>query len=368
MTFVFITVFVSYALLVAALHAGWMKAIKSKIGSENRDKFVTVIVPVRNEEGDIGFLLDDLFSQDYPRNKVEIIVVNDHSEDKTGIIVEGKIKELSFFNCKIIEATGHGKKSAIATGVQQAIGELIVTIDADCRTGVSWLHSINACFDNTTKMLFGPVKIEQRGSLFSKMQSIEFASLIGSGAATMAFGIPTMCNGANLAFRKEVFHEVRGYEGNTQIASGDDEFLMRKIAKKYPKGIRFNNSQASIVTTKPQQTLSHFISQRIRWAGKWKHHGDFKSKFLAVYIFTFHGMVLSAPILFLTQYMSGYVLLSLLILKSTLEFIFLRSVTSWLNIRCHWPSFILLQVLYSLYVVLTGFSSLFVQTDWKGRK
>ncbi len=37
-----------------------------------------------------------------------------------------------------------------------------------------------------------------------------------------------MCNGANLAFRKDVFNEVSGYKGNIQIASGDDEFLMRK--------------------------------------------------------------------------------------------------------------------------------------------
>ncbi len=368
MTLVFIAVFVSYGLLVIALNAGWIKAIKLKTESKHSARFVTVIIATRNEEANIGFLLDDLVSQEYPRDHVEVILVDDHSEDKTRLVVEEKIRKFPFSNLKLIQANDEGKKSAITTGIGQAMGEVIVTTDADCRMGVNWLQSSIACFDNTTQMVFGPVKIEQRDSLFSKMQSMEFLSLVGSGAATMAYGIPTMCNGANLAFRREVFHEVSGFEGNVKIASGDDEFLMRKIAQKYPHGIRFNNSQESVVTSIPQQRVSRFISQRLRWAGKWKHHQDFGSKLLAVYVFLFHAMVLSVPVLYTTGYLSGYWVASGLLIKLIVEFMFLYHIALWLNIRWHWPSFLLLQLLYSVYAVGIGIASLFLRASWKGRK
>ncbi len=368
MTFIIIAVFVSYAFMLVVLNAGWINVIKLKAESIHPPRFVSVILAARNEEANIGFLLDDLFSQEYPPDQVEIIVVNDHSEDTTQAIVEEKIRKFPFSNCKVIKAAMEGKKSAIATGVALARGEVIVTTDADCRVGVLWLRSIQSCFNDATKMVFGPVKIEQRESLFSKMQSIEFSSLIGSGAATMAFGIPTMCNGANLAFRREVFYEVSGYEGNLKIASGDDEFLMRKIAQKYPQGVRFNNAREGIVTTMPQKSISQFILQRLRWAGKWKHHQDFGSKLLAVYVFLFHVMVLSLPVLYAMGYLSGYWVVFGLLIKLIVEFMLLYHVALWLTIRWHWSSFLLLQLFYSLYAVGIGIASLFIRPSWKGRK
>jgi cellulose synthase/poly-beta-1,6-N-acetylglucosamine synthase-like glycosyltransferase len=217
-------------------------------------------------------------------------------------------------------------------------------------------------------MVIGPVRIETDETFFSKIQAIEFSSLIGSGAATLEFGVPTMCNGANLAFRKDVFNEVNGYDGNEKIASGDDEFLLRKISARHSIGISFNNSPDSIVSTGPQKALSQFISQRLRWAGKWKHHRDSKSKILALSVFVFHVMVLSLPILFAVQVMSGFQVLSLLASKFMLEFIFLSSVTSWLGIRWNWLSFLLLQLIYPIYAIYIGLTSLFFNPSWKGRK
>jgi hypothetical protein len=200
------------------------------------------------------------------------------------------------------------------------------------------------------------------------MQSLEFSSLIGAGAATMSFGIPTMCNGANLAFRKEVFEEVNGYQGNETIASGDDEFLMRKIFKRYPDGIIFHDSPEGVVSTQPQQTLSQFISQRLRWAGKWKHHTDLSTKLLGLFIFIVHLSVIILPVAYFMDPKRGDMLLTFLLSKIILEYLFLHRVTSWLKIRWDWQSFILLQFLYPLYALSTGLMSLFVKPDWKGRK
>lgn len=359
--------FISYAMVVLLLLNGWKKAKEQYPVSNKVARQLSVIIPVRNEEETIGRLLDDLFNQRYPRDNFEIIIVNDHSEDNSIQIVEKKID--SSTNLKIVANEGHGKKLAITTGVSLSNGEIIVTTDADCRVDVNWLESISDSFyHDSIKMVFGPVKIKNDNSFFSTVQAIEFASLIGSGAATMAIGIPTMCNGANLAFRKTVFSEVSGYDGNTQIASGDDEFLMRKISRKYPGGIRFNNSQESIVSTNSQPTLIEFIDQRLRWAGKWKYNKDGRSKLVALYIFLFHLSVLALPVLSALNYLTLSFAFLCLLAKAVLEFMFLRSVTLWLKVKWDWPAFILLQLIHSFYVVVIGVVSNFAKPLWKGRR
>lgn len=367
MAWIILLLFTSYAAVVLLLLKGWQKA-KERYPVSNRDarQILSVIIPVRNEEATIDRLLNDLIIQSYPKDKFEIIIVNDHSEDNTIQVVKKKIG--SSANLKIVANEGQGKKLAITTGISLSKGEIIVTTDADCRVGMNWLETIDKSFFNEkVKMIFGAVKIQTDGSLFYKLQAIEFTSLIGSGAATMAMGIPTMCNGANLAFRKDVFFEVIGYEGNTQIASGDDEFLMRKISRKYPHGIHFNNSQENIVSTNPQPTLIEFIDQRLRWAGKWRYHDDGKSKLVALYVFLFHLSVLALPVLVILDYLSLSSALLFLLGKAILEFMFLWHVTTWLKVKWNWPAFILLQLIHSFYVVTIGVVANFAKPLWKGR-
>lgn len=368
MEWIILLLFTSYAAVVLLLWNGWKKA-KAQHHDLNKGAkmFLSVLVPVRNEAATVECLLSDLINQNYPKDKFEIIVVNDHSEDKTIQEVEKKID--SSANLKIVANEGQGKKLAITTGVSLSKGEIIVTTDADCRVDMNWLETINNSFFNEKiKMVFGAVRIQTDDSLFSKLQAIEFASLIGSGAATMAMGIPTMCNGANLAFRKTIFSEVNGYEGNTQIASGDDEFLMRKISRKYPDGIHFNNAPESIVCTTPQPALIEFINQRLRWAEKWKYNRDSKSKRVALYVFLFHLSVLALPVLVILNYVTLYSLILFLFGKAVLEFMFLWSVTAWLKVKWNWLAFILLQLIHSFYVVTIGVVSNFAKPLWKGRR
>jgi poly-beta-1,6-N-acetyl-D-glucosamine synthase len=364
----FFILFGVYFLLLVMLRWGWKKAITVQPPAVGQHHFISVIIPVRNESENIGTLLDDLLAQHYPSNSFEIIVVNDHSNDNTLEKVEEKAQGLSLSRITIVTSAAIGKKAALTEGIRVAKGKIIVTTDADCRMGNGWLASINQSFQSSAvKMVLGTVKIENDGSLFSRMQSLEFASLIGSGAATLALGNPTFCNGANLAFRKAVFEEVRGYDGNSHVASGDDEFLLRKVFAAYPTGIQFNANPENRVATRAQPSLASFFQQRLRWAGKWNRHREMLSKFLALYIFLFHVSVLVLPWITALNVISFYSLISLLLIKAILEYRFLSKVTFWLNQSWHWPSFILLQVLYSFYAVTVGGLSNFVKPKWRGR-
>src|SRR5690606_24407046 len=134
----------------------------------------------------------------------------------------------------------------------------------------------------------GGVRIRQDGNLFSALQAMEFASLIGSGAATLALGIPVMCNGANLAFRKEAFQQAGGYGDNNHVPTGDDVFLLRRIFSHDPRSVRFNAFPESVTETEPASTLSEFVRQRIRWASKWNLHPKPDSALLAAFVFFVH--------------------------------------------------------------------------------
>jgi poly-beta-1,6-N-acetyl-D-glucosamine synthase len=366
MTFIFIIIFLSYVVVVFGLITGWIKAMGVTGPGVAKEKFISVIIAFRNEEASIGQLINDLQQQDYPHDKFEIILVNDYSDDNSiGIITDSLRGPIS---SKLINNASPGKKSALTEGIRHAVGEIVVTTDADCRMGKEWLRSINASFyEGNIQMTFGPVRFYTDESFFSSIQAIEFSSLIGTGAATAAFGFPTLCNGANLAFAKDAFTETGGYAGNDHIASGDDEFLMRKIEAKYPGGIRFNNNPKSLVTTTPQKSLSDFFNQRLRWAGKWRHHDGTNSKLLAMYVFLFQVSVMVLPFFVLMGDISVYVMLGLLFAKASVEFFFLRPVCAWLNIPWRWLSFGILQLVYPVYAVGVALAALFKIPSWKGR-
>ncbi len=358
-------VFGFYFIFILALMYGWEKTIVESIPSASIFHPISVIVPFRNEEKNIERLMLSLLSLDYPNDKIQIILVNDHSSDQSVELAEkfrtSKIQIIS------LPPRETGKKKAITKGIELSMAQIIVTTDADCVHHPDWLNSINAYFTNPQiKMVVGPVAIHQTNSLLAKLQAIEFSSLIGSGAALLHWDIPAMANGANLAFSREVFYQLGGYEGNEHIASGDDEFLLKKFFKEYPQGTAFNNQARTVVSTLPQPTLGAFLSQRFRWASKWKYQTNAKVKVLAMGVFLFQMSFMAAFFLAIVRHQSWAALL--LLAKVGLEGIFLFRVSQFLGVRYSILHYALLQFVYPIYVVVTAVLSLLLSPAWKDRK
>ena len=357
-----ILVFGCYIILMLVLLYGWERALTPlKLGNSDL-KSITVIVPVRNEEENLERIFQSCNALNYPAEKLEIIFVNDHSSDNS-------VKLLQDSNFTIINQLQekHGKKDAISFGIANSKSEIIVTTDADCTHHPDWLQSINLLFQNPhTQLVVGSVAMRRMNSFFDRLQSIEFSSLIGSGAALLQFQIPAMANGANLAFRREAFLEVDGYIGNEHIPSGDDEYLLRKIFSTYPEGVVFNNQSNAVVETKPQSSIRSFFKQRIRWAGKWKHQTSTKLKILAFIVFFFQMFFLTMLYLFIAK--SNREITLLLLTKVAMEGIFLWRVCLFLQTKFSLMAFMLLQLLYPVYVIVTAITSLIVPVDWKDRK
>lgn len=361
---------VLYALMTLVLWWGWTRIRTAHSAPPRSTVHISVVIPVRNEAENLPHLLADLAHQTYPH--FEVIVADDSSTDNT----VARVRELTPtlpYPLQLLtltdEPTLAPKKRAIAQSIRLAKGELIVTTDGDCRVGPDWLLSFATFYEqHQPKMITGPVTFTYPTGIFSSLQTVEFASLIGSGAATLALGMPTMCNGANLCYEKRVFEEVNGFAGIDQVASGDDELLMHKIAEQFPGQVRFLKNPAVIVRTAPHQNWRAFYQQRKRWASKWRAYRSWKPSALAVFVFLSNMM----PVVSVWLAAMGLIewpLVGLLVgLKLVPEYLYLRTILRFLQQPRSVRWIPLTQFVYPFYVLFFGLAAQKKGFSWKGRK
>jgi cellulose synthase/poly-beta-1,6-N-acetylglucosamine synthase-like glycosyltransferase len=335
------------------------------------DVRLSVIIPVRNEEENIVLLLQDMENQRYPKELLEVLVVDDHSEDKTVELVN-EYKAGSTMSIKLLQLNNYPamqlKKAAVQKGVELARGELLVFTDGDCRVGQEWLRQYAYIYRmQQPYFISGPVSFHNTHTSFEKMQLVEFSSLIGIGGASIGMGKPNMCNGANLAYRKDIFDSVGGFAGNEGIASGDDEFLLHKVHEQYPGKVTFLKSSKGIVYTEARKTLVSFVSQRVRWSSKWKSYQSLQVQLIALCVFLVNFLLLLAIPLAIAGSLPLWIFLSAYIAKFAVDFLFLNRVLAFLGKREYLWYMLPLQLVYVPYVVFTGTCGLLGRYRWKGR-
>ncbi|TAG88359.1 MAG: glycosyltransferase, partial [Bacteroidetes bacterium] len=300
-----------------------------------------------------------------------VIIIDDNSTDNTAELVKDYILK-NKINLKILYADKNfaysPKKQALTLGITHAQARLIITTDADCVAPPKWLETIWDFYQKTdAKLISSPVTFATNHTFFSHFQAIDFASLVASGAISLSLNMPNMANGANLAYTKEVFDILGGYKNTPQIASGDDEFLLQKIAQKYPQEIYFLADKNAIITTKPSQNWGEFYRQRKRWASKWKYYKDWKTKLLAFFIFLVNLNILAASFLFFLNFISFYFFVGIIFLKIIPEFIFLSIILIFFNHQKSIPFIFLVQMIYPFYVIFFAFAGFGKKYHWKGR-
>ncbi len=371
MNLLLILIFSTYLILVFVLWNGWNKVgnLRGETCKEEDLLQVSIIIPVRNEANNVVDLLQDLEEQDYPVNKYEVLIIDDASEDNTVELIRGFKSSLGIKLYPLIPTSFRSKKkAAIAQGVNIAKGDLILCTDGDTRVGKKWVKSMVSQFQtNKVKFISGPVNLMPANSLITKMQQIEFSSLIGTGAASIYYIFPNMCNGANMAFSKSAFEKVGGYRGKEDIPSGDDEFLMHKINKAFPQSIKFLKDDQAIVKTSPANSIRSFYSQRKRWAGKWKHYDLWQPKTLAGFIFTVQLSLLLSLFAVVNGMISIQIFISIIALKYLTDYLYLNSINKFFKNKVSLLAFTALQIVYPLYVIIIALTSTFGTYSWKGR-
>ncbi|SFQ32907.1 glycosyltransferase [Parafilimonas terrae] len=334
----------------------------------------TVIIPARNEEENIENCIRSILNNNYPEDLFEIIVADDFSTDRTpGIVhaLQTKYSNIHIISLKniITETINSYKKRAIELAIAQSKYEWIITTDADCIVPQQWLQLFDAYIQKNNRVFIAaPVMFTCNNSFLDIFQCLDFLSLQGITAASVYAGAHSMCNGANLAYKKSVFYEVDGFKNADHIASGDDMLLMHKIKTKYPENIGYLFSDKIIVTTPPMPDLNSFLNQRIRWASKATSYKD-KRVFwvlLLVYFLNLFLLVLFIASFFRPQIF--LVWLSFILFKALLEMPFMYRVSKFYSLQRLMLSFVLMQPFHILYTVISGWLGTFGTYKWKGRK
>ena len=359
-----------YFLVVCSFIRGWSRLTDfSKPLGHAGSTSVSIIVAARNEEKIISKTIEDLLKQRYAKALTEIIIIDDHSTDDTAQIVRSYASQgVKLIVLNESNALNSYKKKAIQTAIGQCNGDLIITTDADCRMGPEWLATIVAYYEEKNfKMISSPVAYFEEHSFFERAQSLEFLYLIGLGASTIGNNKPSTCNGANLAYEKKAFYEVGGFTGIDDLASGDDELLLHKMAAKYGDKIGFLKNKNAIVYTHAKATLGEFIQQRKRWASKSTRYKNKGIIVLGVTVWVFNVSIilnLLAGIFFFPLFK---VAIAQLIIKIVLEFTFLIGVTKFAGRQKLLVLLPILNLMHILYIVYIGIAGNSGKYNWKGR-
>jgi cellulose synthase/poly-beta-1,6-N-acetylglucosamine synthase-like glycosyltransferase len=367
---IFIAIFfvLVYSILMVVFIVVWKnQSFEAKRFINPSNSHFSIIIPVRNESKNIAKLLESIVNQKI--QNFEVIIIDDSSEDGTVKIAEAFLDklDLKIIHLRQAERGNAPKKNAITKAICVAKYDLIFCTDGDCVLPIKLLAKYAEIFNNERiKFISGPVTFFESGNrsfnrIWQKIQIVEFASLVGSAAVSIFLEKPNMCSGANIAYRKNAFLEVNGYEGNKELASGDDEFLMHKIHSKYVDGVFFAKSSEVIVVTNPCESVLAFYNQRKRWASKWTKYDSYLPKLIAMFVFFVNIS---------TIYLIVSGLWSILAIRYVFEFIFLALVLGFLKKKSSILFIPLVQLFYTLYVVFFGLNSLFINKNynWKGRE
>ncbi len=302
--------------MIIVFMIGFIHSISKKKSDKKKQTHLSIIIPFHNELENLPKLIASLNKLEYPKNKFEVILVNDCSTDGCEDWLEKHDSDFVFKHFIINLTKKTGKKTAIEKGLILASNDRIVTTDADCTFHPNWLNEIN----NAKGKLAIGITLKQSNSfgLLHKIQECESMMLGGITIGSASIKIPLLASGANLSYRKKDFDKIKPYEDNKHIASGDDMFLLESMIKNKKKiSVRSNHP----VLTQTKESWTSYIQQTTRWSAKTSNL-DIKGLGLVALI-TILGNVFWLATLVFWIITEENIFLTLAVIKFTVDFLFL---------------------------------------------
>ena len=363
---VLISIFLIYILTITFLSIGFYQLKDFKSTTKVSKTTFSIIIPFRNEAENLPKLIASISKLTYPKELCEFIFVDDDSTDNSVEILNGHFEQSQII--KNNRLSNSPKKDAITTAIQHANNEWIITTDADCLLPVKWLQTFDSYIQkNDCNMIVAPVTYKTNTSFFQQFQLLDFLSL--QGATIGGFGIkyPFLCNGANLAYKKESFIAVNGFQNNDTIASGDDIFLFEKFLALSKKKVQYLKSEDVIVTTSPVTTIKNLIHQRVRWASKTSKYTLFLGKLIGLIVLLGNGLTALLPLFWATHFITFQTMLILMFLKLSIDTLLIYKTAKSYNQKINFQMYLLSGLLYPYFNVFVALKSLVSEYQWKGR-
>lgn len=358
----------SIALIIATFYLfqinifrdGWKRLPHTTTDKREVSTTVTVIIPFKNEINNLPKLIESLQNQSY--NKFQVIFVDDHSDDGSFDYLHTITQNSNQFS--LLKNSGKGKKEAIKTAIYNTQSELIVTLDADVSLTQHWLLSILQFYEQEqAELIICPIRMSSSSKNFvERFQQFEFAILVASGAGAAGAGMPILCNGANLAFKRDAWLDSEN-EMHFEEPSGDDIYLLQSIKKRKEK-IVFLHSDDALAETEAKKSWRELLLQRSRWVSKFSIYKDLQLLFTALTVSAMSGIILFCFVLYLFNPLFFYSFVLSFILKYLVDVLFFNDIKSFFGLKRVYLQAFIFSLVYPLYIVATLIFTPFRKKAW----
>ena len=358
-------VFTIYVLIIFWLWRGLKKLVPCTAGELPS---ISIIVAMKDEQKNAATCLKALLNQDYPEDLLQIIIVDDLSQDATPQILsefEAISSQIKVIRQKSVPEGISRKKQALSRAVAEARGEILLFTDADCVPTPGWAKSLVSYFDYETGFVagFSPI-LDETNSWLGRVQAIDSLAAAVVALGSIKNGGAITCSGRNMAYRREVYEDVRGFEKILHSVSGDDDLFLQLVHRETDWRINFATGPGSIVPSFQSKSLRKIFRQKRRHLSAGKYY-NLK---VQVGYFIFHLANLSLYLLFLSSIFFGKnILLSSLVLagKFIIDYLVLRNARNRIQADIGLEQFFLWEFYFWLYNSLIGPASWVGKIKWK---
>lgn len=218
---------------------------------------VSIIVPCFNEERSLKGTVLSLLALDYPKDKLQIVIVDDGSTDKTLSVAKKFAKNPQI---RVLHKENGGKHTALNLGIKETASDLVGCLDADSFVDTDALLEIVKVFQNPDIMAVTPaIKVHTPKNVLQRMQKVDYDMGIFLRKIFGEMNALHVTPGPFSIFRRSVFEMLGGYRKayNTE----DMEFAMRMHMNHYP----IANAHRAYVRTITPATVKALYKQRLRW-------------------------------------------------------------------------------------------------------
>lgn len=227
---------------------------------------VSVVVCARNEEDDMRRCMEHLAALDYPADRIEIIIVDDESEDGTPEILAEFAGDPRF---RILSTKGEprdlpAKQRPLNHGIMSARGDIVLVTDADIAVRPGWAKSHVAAFEDRVGITGGLTRVETAGGLFNWLQNSDLVVKLAAVMGSAGLGIPITVMGNNIAFRRAVYLELGGFD-KLRPSIVEDMALMNAVKNEAGYKVGWARGEDGVAVSTPEPTFASLMGQRRRW-------------------------------------------------------------------------------------------------------
>jgi len=326
---------------------------------------VSIVICAHNEYNHLQYTLPQFLEQDYPL--YEVVVVDHASDDDTPVLLSemsDRYKHLKIITIQRDLNFFSGKKFPLSIGIKSARHDLVLLTDADCRpAGNQWIRLMQEAFSDDREIVLGYGAYEKRQGILNTLIRYDTIQVAVQYLSFAMAGMPYMGVGRNLAYRKRLFYQHKGFISHYRIASGDDDLFINQVAHRKNTGVQLN--PGAFTYSEPKRSFGKWLTQKRRHLTTGAHYRFIHKLLLGIYSATQLAFWILLILLLIWKF-AWTIVLSVLLLKWISQYVVFGKCMNRLQERRLIPWIPVLEWMILLVQLLTAGVNLFArQPKWK---